>query len=47
MVKPGPHAHKADGQWIYNKNKGFMPRMGHSAKTRQVVAVDFRTFSYH
>jgi len=35
-------AHKAPAQWTYNKNKGFMPMVGHIAQTGQVVAVDFR-----
>ncbi len=35
-------AHKADAKWTYNKNKGFMPMVGHIAETGQVVAVDFR-----
>lgn len=35
-------AHKASAQWTYNKNKGFMPMVGHIAETGQVVAVDFR-----
>ncbi len=35
-------AHKADAQWTYNKNRGFMPMVGHIAETGQVVAVDFR-----
>jgi len=35
-------AHKASSQWTYNKNKGFMPMVGHIAETGQVVAVDFR-----
>jgi len=35
-------AHKAEAQWTYNKNKGFMPMVGHIAETGQVVAVDFR-----
>jgi len=35
-------AHKANAQWTYNKNKGFMPMVGHIAETGQVVAVDFR-----
>ena len=35
-------AHKAQAQWTYNKNKGFMPMVGHSAETGQVVAIDFR-----
>jgi hypothetical protein len=35
-------AHKADAGWTYNKNRGFMPMVGHIAETGQVVAVDFR-----
>ena len=35
-------ANKAGAQWTYNKNKGFMPMVGHIAETGQVVAVDFR-----
>ena len=35
-------AHKTDAQWTYNKHKGFMPMVGHSAETGPVVAVDFR-----
>jgi hypothetical protein len=35
-------AHKANAKWTYNKNKGFMPMVGHIAETGQVVAVDFR-----
>jgi len=35
-------AHKAEAKWTYNKNKGFMPMVGHIAETGQVVAVDFR-----
>ena len=35
-------AHKADVAWTYNKNKGFMPMVGHIAETGQVAAVDFR-----
>jgi hypothetical protein len=35
-------ADKADAQWTYNKNKGFMPMVGHIAEVGQVVAVDFR-----
>ncbi len=35
-------AHKADAKWTYNKNKYFMPMVGHIAETGQVVAVDFR-----
>ncbi len=36
-------AHKTDAQWTYNKNRGFMPMVGHIAETGQVVAVDFRS----
>jgi hypothetical protein len=35
-------AHKADAQWTYKKNKGFMPMVGHVAETGQIVACDFR-----
>ena len=35
-------AHKAGARWTYNKNKGFMPMVGHIAETGQIVAVDFR-----
>ncbi len=35
-------ANKANAKWTYNKNKGFMPMVGHIAETGQVVAVDFR-----
>lgn len=35
-------AHKADAQWTYNSNKGFMPMVGHIAETGQIVATDFR-----
>ena len=35
-------ANKADAQWTYNKNKGYMPMVGHVAETGQVVACDFR-----
>ena len=35
-------SHKAEAEWTYNKNKGFMPMVGHIAETGQVVAVDFR-----
>lgn len=35
-------ADKASAQWTYNKNKGFMPMVGHIAETGQIVAVDFR-----
>jgi len=35
-------ANKANAQWTYKKNKGFMPMVGHIAETGQIVAVDFR-----
>ena len=35
-------ADKADAAWTYNKNKGFMPMVGHIAEIGQVAAVDFR-----
>ncbi|MCK5881960.1 MAG: transposase [Sinobacterium sp.] len=35
-------ANKAEAQWTYNKNKGYMPMVGHIAETGQVVACDFR-----
>ena len=35
-------ANKADAQWTYNKNKGYMPMVGHIAETGQVVSGDFR-----
>lgn len=35
-------SHKVDAQWTYNKNKGFMPMVGHIAETGQIVAIDFR-----
>ena len=35
-------ANKACAQWTYNKNKGFMPMVGHIAETGQIVAMDFR-----
>jgi hypothetical protein len=35
-------ANKAGAKWTYNKNKGFMPMVGHIAETGQIVAVDFR-----
>ena len=35
-------ANKADAQWTYNKNKGYMPMVGHIAETGQVVSCDFR-----
>ena len=39
-------AHKADAAWTYNKNKGFMPMVGHIAETGQVAGVDFRHAGY-
>jgi len=35
-------ADKTSAQWTYNKNKGFMPMVGHIAQTGQIVAADFR-----
>jgi hypothetical protein len=35
-------ANKSGAQWTYNKNKGFMPMVGHIAETGQIVAMDFR-----
>jgi len=35
-------ANKADAEWTYKKNKGFMPMVGHIAETGQIVAIDFR-----
>ena len=35
-------SNKAGAQWTYNKNKGYMPMVGHIAETGQVVACDFR-----
>lgn len=35
-------AHKAQAQWTYKKNKGYMPMVGHIAETGQVVSCDFR-----
>ena len=35
-------ANKTSANWIYKKNKGFMPMVGHIAQTGQMVAVDFR-----
>lgn len=35
-------AYKAEAQWTYNKNKGFIPMAGHITETGQIVAVDFR-----
>jgi len=33
---------KADAQWTYNKNQGYMPMVGHIAEVGMVVACDFR-----
>ncbi len=35
-------ANKADAQWTYKSNQGYMPMVGHIAQTGQVVACDFR-----
>ena len=35
-------ANKADAHWTYNKNKGYMPMVGHIAETGQIVSCDFR-----
>ena len=35
-------SHKSEAHWTYNKNKGFMPMVGHIAEVGQVVTVDFR-----
>jgi hypothetical protein len=35
-------SNKTSAEWTYNKNKGFMPMVGHIAQTGQIVAVDFR-----
>lgn len=36
-------SHKAEAQWTYNKNQGYMPMVGHVAEVGMVVACDFRT----
>ena len=36
-------ANKADAQWTYKKNKGYMPMVGHVAEVGQIVACDFRS----
>ncbi|MCK5479386.1 MAG: IS1380 family transposase, partial [Methylococcales bacterium] len=36
-------SHKADAQWTYNKNQGYMPMVGHIAEVGMVVACDFRS----
>jgi len=35
-------AYKAQAQWTYNKNKGFMPMVAHIAETGQILTIDFR-----
>ncbi len=35
-------ANKFDAQWTYNKNKGYMPMVGHIAETGQIVTCDVR-----
>jgi len=35
-------ANKAQAQWTYKKNKGYMPMVGHIAEVGQIVACDFR-----
>ena len=36
-------ANKTSAKWTYNKNKGYMPMIGHVAETGQIVSCDFRT----
>ena len=36
-------SHKADAQWTYKKNQGYMPMVGHIAEVGMVVACDFRS----
>jgi hypothetical protein len=36
---------KFGAQYTYNKNKGFMPMVGHISETGQIVACDFRAAS--
>ena len=36
-------SNKADAQWTYKKNKGYMPMVGHIAEIGQIVACDFRS----
>jgi hypothetical protein len=38
----GVIAHKADAQWTYKKNRGYMPMVGHIAEVGQIVGCDFR-----
>ncbi len=35
-------AAKSDARWTYNKNRGYMPMVGHVAETGQVIDCDFR-----
>jgi hypothetical protein len=35
-------ANKAEAQWTYKNNRGYMPMVGHIAETGQIVACDFR-----
>jgi hypothetical protein len=35
-------ANKAGAHWTYNKNKGYMPMVGHIAETGQILSCDFR-----
>jgi hypothetical protein len=35
-------SNKAEVKWTYNKNRGYMPMVGHIAETGQVVGRDFR-----
>ena len=34
-------SHKSSAAWTYNKNKGFMPMVGHIAQTGQIVWFQF------
>ncbi len=36
-------SHKADAQWTYKQNQGYMPMVGHIAEVGMVLACDFRT----
>lgn len=35
-------SNKSEARWTHNKNKGFMPMVGHIAEIGQVVSIDFR-----
>jgi hypothetical protein len=35
-------SNKANAQWTYKNNKGYMPMVGHVAEVGQIVACDFR-----